>query len=408
MLSPVSGKALPVLFVTLLLDLIGIGMVIPVIPSIFTDASSPSFILSNYPAAQWYIIAGIVLGLFGVMQFFAAPILGELSDMYGRKKLLSVGVGVLAISQFVFAAGILMHSLVLLVLSRAVGGLGGANFSIAQAAIADISPPEHRARNFGLMGTAFGLGFILGPLLGGYVAHATGSAAMPFFVAGILGIINLVSVLLFLPETHLVRKEKKTVSMLQGIYNLRAAFTDKEASVVYSASLLYLIGFACFTSFAGIYLTHTFSLSEGTLGTYFGVVGLWIVITQGIILRFVTKRFQERQILKITLLCIGSALILMPFVPTMFLQFCFIPLIAIPQGLSIANMSALISKSVSKEKQGAALGINGSLGAFAQGVIPTAAGFISSLFGVIIPFILGGLSIIAAWYVLFRPRIEIK
>jgi DHA1 family tetracycline resistance protein-like MFS transporter len=402
-----TSKALPLLFLTLLLDLIGIGMVIPVIPSIFTDATSPSFVLASYDPSHWYFIAGLVLGMFGIMQFIAAPILGELSDMYGRKKLLALGVGILALSQMIFAAGILVKSLALILISRTIGGLGGANFSIAQAAIADISEPHNRARNFGLIGTAFGLGFILGPVLGGYIANSTGSASMPFFVAGVLGIINLISVSLFLPETHHVRAEKKRVSLMKGVQNLHQAFTDKEASTAYKASFLYMIGFACFTSFTGIYLTHKFGLSEAALGTYFGIVGIWIVITQAVILRFVTKVYNEKQILRVTFLCLACALVLLPLVPSMPLHYLFVPLIAIPQGLSMANMSALISKSVSKEKQGAALGINGSLGAFAQGFIPTVIGVISSICGVIVPFLLGGLSIAIAWYVLFFKKVPL-
>lgn len=396
-----SRKALPILFITLLIDLIGIGMVIPIIPTIFTDPTSPSFMLAEYASNHWYIIAGLVLGFYGLMQFIAAPILGELSDMYGRKRLLTIGVGILAISQLFFGAGILAKSLWLIFISRMIAGLGGANFSIAQASIADISEPENRAKNFGLIGVAFGLGFILGPVFGGYIAHVTNSAAMPFFVAGALGIINLISVSFFLPETHHVRSEKKKIPLFKGIQNLKQALTDKEASRVYITSLLYMLGFSCFNSFSGIYFTHKFGLSEAGLGTYFGVVGIWIVITQAIILRFITKIYNEKQILRITLLSMATALFILPFIPTITLQYLFIPFLAIPQGLTMANISSLISKSVSKDKQGAALGINGSIGAFSQGTIPALSGLISSILGVIFPFILGGISIIGAWYMLF-------
>lgn len=383
------------------MDLIGIGMIIPIIPIIFTDPTSPSFMLAEYASNHWYIIAGLVLGFYGLMQFIAAPILGELSDMYGRKRLLTIGVGVLAISQVFFGAGILMKSLWLIFISRMIAGLGGANFSIAQASIADISEPENRAKNFGLIGVAFGLGFILGPVFGGYIAHATNSAAIPFFVAGALGIINLISVSLFLPETHHVRSEKKKIPLFKGIHNLKQALTDKDASRVYITSLLYMLGFSFFNSFSGIYFTHRYGLNEAGLGTYFGIVGIWIVITQAIILRFITKIYNEKQILRITLLSMASALLVLPFIPTLFLQYLFIPFLAIPQGLTIANINSLISRSVSKEKQGVALGINGSIGAFSQGTIPALSGLISSIFGIIFPFILGGISIFWAWYVLF-------
>lgn len=160
-------KPLLVLFITLLIDMIGIGMIIPIIPILFTDPTSPSFLLAGYSRDAQYLLAGLLTAVFGLMQFLGAPILGELSDVYGRKRLLILGVGVLAISQLLFGFGVEIGSLWLLFISRAVAGLAGANFSVAQASIADVTDPKDRAKNFGLIGAAFGIGFILGPILGG-------------------------------------------------------------------------------------------------------------------------------------------------------------------------------------------------------------------------------------------------
>src|SRR5205814_9452572 len=110
---------------------------------------------------QQFLIAGLVTALFGIMQFIAAPILGELSDVFGRKKLLILGIGILAFSQLLFAIGIIQKSLIILLISRSVAGLAAANFAIAQAAIADITEPKDRAKNFGLIGCAICIGFIL-------------------------------------------------------------------------------------------------------------------------------------------------------------------------------------------------------------------------------------------------------
>ena len=134
-------STLPILFITLLIDMIGVGMIIPLIPIIFTDDSSSSFILSGYSQSAQFFIAGLVTAVYGLMTFLASPILGELSDIYGRKKLLLIGIGVLAISQIMFGLGIITGSLAMLFISRAVAGLAGANISIAQASIADISKP---------------------------------------------------------------------------------------------------------------------------------------------------------------------------------------------------------------------------------------------------------------------------
>jgi DHA1 family tetracycline resistance protein-like MFS transporter len=397
--------ALPLLFITLLIDMIGIGMIIPIIPIIFTDPTSSSFVLHGYSRDMQFLIAGLVTALYGVMTFIAAPI--ELSDIYGRKKLLLLGVGILAASQLMFGLGIIAGSLSVLLISRAVAGLAGANISIAQAAIADISKPEHRAKNFGLIGAAFGLGFILGPVLGGLIAHATGTASSPFFVAGILGVLNLLSVTFFLPETRIIGERKQhTISFTRAITNIKVAFADKSASSIYIASFLYMIGFAFFTSTTGIYLVQRYGLSAASLGTYFGVIGIWIVITQGFILRVITKLYNERQILFVSLVCVGVAIVAVPFMPNIIYQYILVPFIAIPQGLSMANMSALISKSVSPEKQGTALGINGSLSALAQGTVPILMGGLIALFGVAIPYVVAGIAIMLAWRNLFWKSVK--
>ncbi len=376
-------------------------MIIPIIPILFTDPSSSSFLLTGYSTGAQYLIAGLVTALFGLMQFIASPILGELSDVYGRKKLLTLGVAVLAASQMLFGFGIGVASLTILLVSRAVAGLAGANFSIAQAAIADVSKPEDRAKNFGLIGAAFGLGFILGPVLGGWIVHATGSAASPFWFAGILGLFNVVFISLFLPETHHNRSAAAHFHIFKGIQNIVVAFRDKQANALYFASFLYMSGFAFFTTFSGILSVQKFGFTSAMLGTYFGAVGVWIVITQVFILRTLTKKYSERTILRTTLLILASSIAIYPFLPTVVWLYLLIPFLAVPQGLSIANIGALISKSVSPEKQGAALGINGSLIALSQGIIPIIAGIGSGLVGLQAPFVVGGFCVLFAWSILF-------
>lgn len=394
-------KTLLTLFVTLLIDMIGIGMVIPIIPIIFTDPTSPSFLLSGYSRQEQYFFSGLIVALFGLMQFLSAPILGELSDVYGRKKLLTLGVGVLAVSQLLFGFGIEIGSVGLLLFSRLVAGIAGGNFSIAQASIADITEPKDRAKNFGLIGAAFGIGFILGPILGGWVAHLFDNAAAPFFLATLLGIANVLFISFALPETHHNRKAEHNFHFLKGIQNIMAAWRDKDARPVYLSSFFYISGFTFFTSFIGILLVARFGLSETAIGTFFGIVGVWIVITQLFILRLLAGRYSEKAILRVSLLMLAAALASYPFIPSMGILYAIVPLLAIPNGLSMANMGALVSKSVSADRQGAALGINGSLMALSQGLIPLCAGMFSGAFGIEAPFIAGASLVVLAWLILF-------
>jgi DHA1 family tetracycline resistance protein-like MFS transporter len=396
-----------ILFGTLLLDTIGIGMVIPIIPVIFTDPTSQDFLLQGYTIGQQYFLAGLITALFGLMQFLASPILGELSDVYGRKKLLTIGIAVLAFSQLLFGFGISVGSIALLLIARTVAGIAGGNFSIAQATIADVSLPEDRAKNFGLVGAAFGIGFILGPLLSGWIAGLSGSAAAPFWVAAALGIINVLSVTFFLSETNLNRKEAQKFHVFKGLQNIYAAWNDPEARPVYLASFLYMCGFAFFTSFIGVLLVAQYGLDESGVGSYFGVVGVSIVVTQLFVLRILTKLFTERQILRYSMIIAAAGLVFYPFVPNVLFLFALAPFFAVPQGLTMANISALVSRSVSPARQGAALGINGSLIALSQGAVPLIAGVGTSLIGLSAPFITATVLMLSAWSVLFiflRPQ----
>lgn len=397
-------KTLFVLFATLLIDMIGVGMVIPVLPIILTDPSSPSFLLGAYSQDAQYFIAGLITAIWGLMQFISGPILGEFSDVYGRKRLLTLCVGVLAFAQMIFGFGVEVGSLALLFVSRAIAGLAGGNFSIAQASIADITEPHDRAKNFGLMGAAFGVGMILGPLLGGFIVTVAGDAAAPFWVAGILGVLNLLFITFFLPETNKNRSERRNFTIFRGIHNIKAALTDVDARPVYGASFFYISGFTFFTSFSGILLVTKYGFSGAEIGTFFGAVGVWIIITQGFIIRIIPKKYTERVILRRSIILVASALLLYSFMPSAMYLYLILPFLAIPQGITMANMSALVSKGVSAHKQGAALGINSSLGALGQGVIPLLAGAGSGMLSIHAPFIIGGIFMLISWAILFAPR----
>lgn len=392
---------LPILFVTLLLDTIGIGMLIPIIPTLFTDPTSSSFLLAGYSVSSQYMIAGLLTALFGLMQFIASPILGELSDMYGRKKLLTLGVGVLAVSQLLFATGIAFHSLILLFVSRAIAGVAGGNFSIAQATIADVTIPENRARNFGLIGAAFGVGFILGPLLGGTLVGVTGNPAVPFIFAGLLGIINVLMVTFFLTETHHVRKAKARVTPLRAIHNIQTAFRSHDMRSFYFAGFFATLGFAFYTSFIAIFLVSRFAFSEAKTGTYFAIVGLWMIFAQLVVVRTLSKRYSDRTRLLVALPVLATAILVLPLITKEFWLYISMPFFASSFALVSTGVPALVSKYAGPERQGAALGINSSLQALAQATAPLMAGFASGMLGFTTSFVIGSLCVVISFLIVF-------
>jgi MFS transporter, DHA1 family, tetracycline resistance protein len=214
--------------------------------------------------------------------------------------------------------------------------------------------------------------------------------------------VNLLFITFMLPETRIVPKERaKSFTFLKGIYNVAAAFNDVDARPVYLSSFLYMSGFSFLTSFMGVLLVTKFGFDESGVGTFFGAVGAWVVVTQLFLLRLLTSHYSERQILRYALLVVAGGMAAYPFLTAGPQVFLVMPFVAVPQGLAMANLQSLVSKSVSAEKQGAALGINGSLLAFAQGAIPLIAGVGSGLVGIAGPFIVGSLFVIAAWATLF-------
>src|SRR5262245_19773731 len=396
-------RVLLVLFGTLLIDMIGVGMVFPIIPILFTDSSSPSFLLGGYSPSAQFFLAGAITALWGLMQFLAAPILGEVSDAYGRKNLLLFGVATLAVSQALFGFGVGIASVALLFFARALAGIAAGNLGIAQASVADVTEPKDRAKNFGLIGAAVGMGMILGPLVSGWLVHASHNPALPFFTAGALGILNALFLALLLPETNTQTKATYTFRLSQGVRNIRSAIADKETRRIYLTNFLYLFGFTMFTSFYGIFLVHMFGFSEAQVGTSFAAVGICVVFTQLVILRTLAKRYSEQTMLRYTIILVGAAIGLSAFMPNAPLFLAFIPLVAVPHALSLASIPALVSRSVSADKQGAALGINASLIALASGTAPIVMGVGSGLLGVHMPFVMAGFFILSAWCALFLP-----
>ena len=211
-----NNKVLFAVVFTIFIDLLGIGILIPVIPQLLANPASPFYLLAQGVSIKTgYIILGFLTAIFPLMQFFATPLLGELSDRFGRKPVLAISLLGTCISYILFAIGILTKNLPLLFVSRGFDGITGGNIAVAQAAIADVSTPENRAKNFGLMGAAFGIGFILGPYIGGKLSDPNliswFNAATPFWFAALLCFANVLSVVFLLPETH---KHKKSETNL--------------------------------------------------------------------------------------------------------------------------------------------------------------------------------------------------
>src|SRR5260221_1772581 len=371
------------IFFTVFVDLIGFGIIIPIIPLVLANPQSSFFMLpANLTLSDGYVLLGYMTAIFPFAQFFATPILGQFSDKFGRKPLLAFSLIGTLFSRILFGIGLLTRNLPLLFFSRALDGITGGNISVAQAAVADITTPQNRAKNFGLLGAAFGLGFILGPYIGGKLSDPTlvswFDAATPFWFASILCFVNILFVLFLFPETLHKEKSAEVINWAKSIFNIFHAWTYKELRALFATNLLFFSGFTFFTTFFSVYLINRFHFNQGNIGDFFSYIGLWVALTQAILTRQLSKRFSETNILKFSLIAVGLSVFLY-FFPTQWWQLLFIvPFFAIFNGLSSANLTALITRSAGPSVQGEVLGINASVQALAQTIPPILSGYIAA------------------------------
>jgi DHA1 family tetracycline resistance protein-like MFS transporter len=270
---------------------------------------------------------------------------------------------------------------------------------VAQAAIADVTEPKDRARNFGLIGAAFGLGFIIGPYIGGKLADPSVvswfDAATPFWFAAILAGLNALSVVFYFPET-LKHVRHTVMHWAQSLINIGKAFNMKGVRTLYSTSFLFQAGFTFYTTFFSVFLINKFHYTQGNIGDYFAYVGLWIAISQAVLTRFIGRTLREDHILKIALFGVGI-FVLDFFVPTTTVGLLWVvPAFAMFVGLSQANIPALVSRSADYKIQGEVLGINASVQALAQAIPPIISGYVAGSIGQNSPLVISSLVILAS------------
>lgn len=388
-----------VIFITVFIDLVGFGILIPVIPLLLGDPTS-KFYLSTpgaNPQEQFkngLIILGFLTAAFPLAQFFATPILGQLSDKYGRKKLLFISLAGTCISYMIFALGIITKNIPLLFASRIFDGITGGNIAVAQAAIADITTPENRAKNFGLIGAAFGLGFVLGPYIGGKLSDSNVvswfDATTPFWFAAILSALNLVSIYFFFPETLKNKMNDKKIEWTKSVHNIIKAARSHNAPA-FLTNFIFNAGFTFFTTFASVYFFNKFHMNQGNVGDLFAYVGIWIAISQAVVTPILAKRLKEFQVLKFSLFMTALGILLIFLSNEVWQLLLIMPILSIGNGLTFANIAGLISRTADDDIQGEVLGINFSVQALGQAIPPILSGYIAASLAPESPLLVGAI-----------------
>ena len=390
---------LTTIFITVFIDMLGVGIIIPIIPATFFEEGTTLFSPGTSDATIG-ILYGILLASYPFMQLFGAPMLGALSDRYGRKPVLTVSLIGTMIGYLLFAYALLTSKLWLLFVSRMIPGFTGGNIAVIYSSIADISDEKTRAQNFGLVGMAFGLGFILGPTLGGLLGDETVvswfSHDTPFWFTAALTLINIILVRSIFVET-LASPNVSTISPWTGINNILTSFKRPNLRSVFSVILLMSLGFTFYTQFFAVYLIQEFSFTEKDIGLLYGWIGIWLALTQGFLVRKLAH-VSPYKIVRYALLALPFSIIILLVPQEAKWFYALTPLIALAYGMLSPNLLTVVSLQASAQNQGEILGINQSMQSLGHVIPPLIAGYALSINGNL-PLIGAGIFTMLAWLV---------
>ncbi len=387
---PGPGRApwvrLSILFLTVFVDLVGFGIILPLLP----------FYADRFGASGIQI--GILVLSYSAAQFLVAPVWGRLSDRFGRRPILIVGLLGSAVSYLVFAyAG----SITALLLSRIMAGVGGANIPVAQAYIADITPPEKRAGGMGLIGAAFGLGFIFGPAIGGILAPVAPEA--PGLAAAGLCFVNAILALFLLPESlspeERAGRRDPAVSFHSRpsrVEEFRRILGNPRFVQILGVSFLFTAAFSAIHPVFPLFASERFGLDERGVGWLFAFMGTVSAVMQGGMVRVLVPRLGEAGLVRLASVPFVLGLMGVGLAPSVPWLLAALFLLSVGFGGTLPSLVSLLSRASAADVQGGSLGVGQSVSALARIAGPLLGGAAWDLLGSSAPFLTGALVALAA------------
>lgn len=369
-----------ILFFTLVVVMLGFGIVIPILPFYVTQFGGGGSAM------------GGLMAIYGVMQFIFAPIWGSVSDRYGRKPILMVGVLGNAIAQLLYGFS---TQLWMLFAARALAGvLSSATLPTAMAYIGDSTDQSERGGKMGMIGAAMGLGMVVGPGLGGWMAHLSLSA--PFFLAAGLSFAALIMVFLLLPESHLPNPAQSTQPKQNRLRALVAALKSP-IGILFFMSFLISFGLTNFEGIFGLYAKLRYAFTPAQVGTILTFIGLISAIVQGALTGPATRRFGEVAIVRLALLSSAVGFVLMLLAQNFAQVFITSGLFVLSNAMLNPSVAALVSKRTTDE-QGFTMGLNNSFLSLGRIAGPLWAGFVFDL-RMFLPYLTGAVIMVIGFFI---------
>ncbi len=386
------------LFVLLLvafIDYMGIGLVYPMFSSMLFHREIALLPMDASDAVRGFWL-GILLALMPLSQFFSSPIIGTISDQKGRKPLLKIALIVGIAGYLIAMFGVWAESLLLLLASRLVIGMAAGSAAVVGASLADLSHPEEKAKNFGLLNMACGIGFSVGPFLGGKLSEegflGFGGYDKPFLFAGILTFLNLLLLLYFYKETHHVRKQV-SIGVGKGIGNLKKAFKLPGIRVLFLTVFIFCFGFSFYWEFIPVTWINVYGMSVSQVGNFYAYAGGFYALSCGVLIRPIVNRVRPPAVLFYSLILLGFyILVLLAHPPAVYL-WGYLPFQHFLIALLFPTAAAMVSNWVKEDAQGEMMGILQSVQSGAFALSPLLSGVLVGL-SFDMPVWVGGLAML--------------
>jgi multidrug resistance protein len=346
-----------IIFLTVFIDMVGFGIAIPVLPLYAETFGAP-------PAT-----IGLLVGIYSLAQFFCAPFLGRLSDRFGRRPVLLASVIGTAFGFYLMGWA---HSLALLFAARVIDGISGGNIGTAQAYLADITPPEKRARAMGFIGAAFGLGFIFGPMIGGLMSSF--SLAAPFYFAGGLATANALLIAMFLPESLPPERRGEPEAAAEPAADGSGGTGGRFYRAIVGTYFLAIAGFSVMTTLYALFASHRLGFDARQTGWLLAFVGVIGVIVQGGLIGRLAKRFGELPLAAAGSVVLAGSFAVLPFAGSLAALLAVSAAMAVGNSIMTPSINALASRSRGERVQGRGLGYLQSAGSLGRAVGPVLAG----------------------------------